>query len=294
MDTVVVLIVLSTATLHASWNFATRKSEGSLPAIWLSLLLARCLILPLAAQKMHQSFIRTVSLFYMSATAIIHALYFSLLSKAYQGGDISLVYPIARGTGVAGTAVLVLLLAIEGIKPQAAAGIIAVCAGVFLVGLGHRALRDRHSKPLSIVLALLIGLTVVGYNLIDKLAVSKGQAGAAQPGELHPLVYICAVFLGSSLLMTPYVLVSARAQVVEAWRTQKKYIALIGPVALCTYLPILFAYQWEKASSIVAFREFSVVIVSILGITFLREKITGPKAVGIGLVTAGLILIKWA
>jgi uncharacterized membrane protein len=235
-----------------------------------------------------------VSIFYIVATGVVHAAYFSLLAKAYEGGDISLVYPIARGAGVAGTAALVLLLAIEGIAPQAGAGIAAVCAGIGLIGLGHAAGSGRHSKALSVTLALLVGMTIIGYNVIDKLAVSRGPSGAALGGGLHPVVYICAVFLGSGLFMTPYVLTAARGRIGGAWRTQKKYIAAIGPASLCTYLPILLAYQWEKASSIVAFREFSVVIGSVLGFAFLGEKVTARKVLGIALVAAGLVLIKWA
>ncbi len=284
---------MATAVLHASWNFATRKSEGSLAVLWLSLTLAGLVVLPAAVPLAIGASFTGASVFYIAATGIVHAVYFSLLAKAYQGGDISLVYPIARGTGVAGTAVVVTALAVEEITPVAAAGIACVCGGILLIGLGHKGGNGRHSKALSVVLAALVGLTVIGYNVIDKLAVSSGAGGAAVAGQLHPLVYVCAVFLGSSLFMAPYVLRAVpRGAMAEAIRARGRYVLAIGPASLCTYLPILFAYQLEKASSIVAFREFSVVIGSALGFAFLGERPAPRKVAGIAIVATGLTLIK--
>jgi len=295
MSTFVVVLVLATATLHALWNFATRKSEGNIVAVWLSLAFTGLVTLPAAIATAIQEYITATALLYILATGVVHAAYFTLLAKAYRGGDISLVYPIARGTGVAGTAVVILFLAIEGVQPQAGGGIAAVCAGILLIGLGQMSRRNcTVSKTSAFGLALLVGVTIIGYNVVDKLAVSNGPAGAARTGGLHPLVYICAMFLGAALFMTPYVVMSGRGRIADCWRTQKKYIAVIGPAALCTYLPILFAYRWEKATSIVAFREFSVVIGSVLGFLFLRERLTAPKAAGILLVATGLVLIKSA
>lgn len=291
MTTSIALLVIATAVLHASWNFAARKIEGNLATVWLSLLLAGLLVLPLSVGMMTSLSARAMS--YLAATAIVHAFYFLLLAKAYETGEISLVYPIARGTGVGGTSLVLFLLAIESIKAQAAVGILAVCGGIFLIGYCRLRLNPTHHSPgAAVVLAFLVGLSVIGYNLLDKLAVSQGGSGRIPTGAMDPLVYICGVFLGAGVLMTPWVLAKGRPALARSWQEHKRYIGWIGPASLCTYLPILFAYQKASASSIVAFREFSVVIGSFLGFAFLGERLTVAKCIGIGLITLGLVLIK--
>ena len=290
MTTGIAILVLASSVLHALWNFATRKSQGDLAALWLSLLLAGLAVLPLAVWFALQSGLTAASWAYMGLTAVIHTFYFTLLASAYRHGEISLVYPIARGTGVAGTAALAAALGVDSVRPLAGAGIAAVCAGVLLVGLGH-APRGRHAVRRSVLTALAVGLTVVAYSLTDKLAVTTVWAGIA-PGGLHPVVYVCAVFLGPGILMTPYVLAAARPQLGPALRERRRYIAAIGPASLVTYLMILFALRSGPVSSIVAFREFSVVIGSALGIFFLGERLTLRKAAGIMLIAAGMVVVK--
>ena len=286
----IAILVLASSVLHALWNFATRKSEGDLAALWLSLWLAGLAALPLAVWFALPSGLTAASWAYMGLTAVIHAFYFTLLASAYRHGEISLVYPIARGTGVAGTATSAAALGVDTVGPLAGAGIAAVCAGILLVGLGH-ASRGRHAVGRSVFLALAAGLTVIGYSLTDKLAVTTVSVGIA-PGGLHPMVYVCAVFLGPAILMTPYVLATAGRQLGPALRERKRYIAAIGPASLVTYLMILFALRSGPVSSIVAFREFSVVIGSALGILFLGERWTLRKAAGIAVIAAGMMMVK--
>lgn len=285
-------LVLAAAVLHAAWNFATRRSRGNLPALWLSLLLAGLASLPFAVWLAVRDGLSAQAWMFFAATGGIHALYFSLLAKAYEGSDISLVYPIARGTGVALTAVLAVALGVDRIGVLAAIGIAAVACGIGMMGLGHGASAGRHSKAFSVLLALSVGLTIMLYSLTDKLAVSSGPAEFLPGGGLHPIVYICAMFLGAAVFMAPYALWRSWRGILPALRGSKRYVLTIGPASLVTYLLILLAYQLGPVSCVVAFREFAVVIGSVLGFTLLHEEVTAWKVLGIAVIAVGLVLIK--
>lgn len=286
------VLVLAAAVLHASWNFASRRSRGSLPALWLSLLLAGVVSLPFAIWLIVSDGLPPNEWTFFVITSVVHAIYFSLLAKAYEGSDISLAYPIARGTGVALTAILAVGLGVDHINVLAGAGIAAIAGGIGLIGLGHHSPGARHSKAFSILMALGVGVTVMLYSMTDKLAVTPQPLGALPAGGLHPVVYISVMFFGTAVFMAPYALWRSGRRILPTLRIRKRYVLTIGPASLVTYLLILLAYQLGPVSYIVACREFAVVIGSVLGFVYLREKITVRKVLGIVAITAGLVLIK--
>ncbi len=108
MSTSVFALVMLSAVCHASWNFAARKVKGNYPVLWLSYILACVLMLPFAIIAICRIGIGRAldphTMVCILATGAWHALYFHFLSHAYQKGEISVVYPIARGSGVALTA----------------------------------------------------------------------------------------------------------------------------------------------------------------------------------------------
>ena len=167
MPTIAFQLVILAATLHAVWNFATKKIAGDLAVIWIGLVMACITFTPfifflapdqMAFQKVYPHII---------ASGVIHAVYFFALAKAYEYGDISVVYPIARGSGIAGTAIAAFLLLQETISPIGVIGILAISVGIFLLGLKNG--RQKH----GILFALLVGLMIISYSIVDKLAVEN-------------------------------------------------------------------------------------------------------------------------
>ena len=281
METSVILLVLAASGLHATWNFAARRVKGELVVFWVSFLLAGAAFAPAAilwALWDEEGGGGLFSWQHVAATSLLHAVYFCLVAKAYEKGEISLVYPVARGTGVAGTAVIAMCLGIEEVSPQAWAGIAGVCAGAMLLGTDRFVLQNRLH---ALRAALLVGASIAGYSVVDKLGV----------GRSHPASYICGMFLGGAALMTPYVLLHCKGRIVTTCRTHWKYVLGIGPAALVSYVTILFAFRVGHVSHIVAFREVSVAFGAILGFVFLRERFTGRKALGVAAIVAGLIVI---
>jgi len=281
MTLMVFLTVLLAAVLHAGWNFVAKQAAGNLGAMWLGVWLGAILSWPWAFLVHRVEPLTVAGLPYIIATGILHAWYFGFVAKAYMTGDISVVYPVARGTGVAGTAVVAWLCLGEHLSYMGLLGIIAVCAGTGLIGWQQRA---QPGQATAYGHALLVGATIIGYASIDKLAV----------GQVHPVIYISGMFSLAALCLTPYVLRTHRAACLYAYQHLKLAIAVIGVGSLGTYLMILFTLRLGPVSYIIATREFAVVIGSLLGVFLLKERLTMRKGMGIAAITLGLVLIKTA
>jgi len=278
MPTIAFLLVILAAALHALWNFLTKKTAGDLATIWNGMVMVCIVFTPfmffLAPEVVAFSKVYP----HIIASGVIHAFYFFYLAKAYEHGEISVVYPIARGTGIAGTAIAASLLLRENISLPGTSGIIVVCTGIFL--LGYKNGRHKH----GIKFALVVGVMIVSYSIVDKLAV----------GISHPLFYIYGCTVLFTLLLAPHVMIRKRRELSEAWKSRKKYSITIGLGSVSTYLIILFVFRIAQVSYVVAAREFAVAIGAILGFIFLKEKLTIRKAIGIAAIVAGMILIKMA
>lgn len=272
------LLVILAAFLHASWNFIAKKTSGNLYVIYIGLLISCVFIFPFFVSYFSLDHFFFAFL-YILATGILHAIYFFFLCKAYEHGDISVVYPIARGCGIAGTALIAYLFSMETLSSLGVAGIISVTIGTILVGL-----KIRHQKyPLKgIVYALIVGLTIAGYSVVDKTAV----------GTINPIVYIYSMAFGTTFFLTPFILVGKRQELIHAWKELKQYCFIIGLGSMGTYLIILFTFQMAKVSYVVATRELSVAIGAFFGIKILKEPYSLRKIVGIICIILGMIIIK--
>jgi drug/metabolite transporter (DMT)-like permease len=281
MSGVVVALVLSSAVLHALWNFATRAVKGDLAVLWLSLGFSGVVSLPVAMAFLWFCPPPLEAWLYLLVSGVLNAAFFSLLGKAYEKGEISLVYPVARGSGVAGTALLALGFGIETITPLAGTGIATICAGILLIGLGRQA-AGQASRLHAIALAVLSGAMIAGYSIIDKIAM----------GLMHPVIYVWGQYLLTAAFMSGYAWPRTKGTLRSTWARRRRYVLFIGPASLLTYLLILYAYRLGPVSSIVAFREVAVVLGCMLGFWLLKERLTVRKALGIAAIVAGLLLIK--
>ncbi|MBW2062825.1 MAG: EamA family transporter [Deltaproteobacteria bacterium] len=274
-------LILVAAVLHALWNFTTKTASGNLNVVFLGLWLASLVCFPVVLIFFWSDIDLASSYPFILATGIIHAFYFFGLSKAYEYGDISTVYPVARGIGVAGTAVLARVLLQEDISLPGFLGITLICLGIVLIGL--KTSQEQHHYK-SLFIAAFVGLTIGGYSIVDKQAVQL----------INPIAYIFGQFFLAAVFLTPYILIRSRADLLPAWRHYKKYIFIIGLGSMGTYLIILFTFQIAHVSYVVAVRESSVVVGALLGFKFLHEKYTLKKLAGISIIVLALVIIKMA
>ena len=279
MITISFLLVILSAVLHALWNFTTKRVSGNLGVLFIGLLIASVLLFPLAGFIVIRDGLTSGSHVYIIATGVIHAFYFFFLSQAYAHGNISVVYPIARGCGVVGTAIAAVLLLGESVSMTGMSGILCTSLGILLVGSEKDGGSDYRK---GLTYAFLVGVTMIFYSIIDKMAMAA----------VHPVVYITGLFLLSLLILTPYVLAKRRSELRDAVAQYKRYSLLIGIGSAAGYLMILFVLRTARVSYVVAVREVSVAIGAVLGMIFLAEAAVKKKVAGIVLIVLGLVLIK--
>ena len=280
MQTFVFLLVLFAAFTHASWNFCSKKIQGNFTLFWFGLAGANILMLPFSVFLTFKSGFSSGSVIFILISAAAHSLYYYTLLYSYKKGDISTAYPIARGIGVAGTASISILFLGETVSLNGGLGIAAILAGVFLIGMSRVPGQKLHKK--AYYFAIFTGCFIFTYSLAD-------NRGA---NICHPVVYINIIDLICASVLVPFAFPEGMKKSLKMLKNNLKETIIIGLGSSGTYILILFAFTLEKASYIVALRESSVVIGSIMGFLFLKEKPTYYKVSGIVLITAGLFLLK--
>lgn len=286
MSGIALSIVLASAFLHAGWNYLLKKSERKIVFIWWFLLVYAVLYLPVFLYYYPTASIPPAGWLCIIATGLIHGVYFGCIGGAYQRGDLSLVYPLARGSGPLWVPVLALIFIREEISLLGVAGIVLIIGGIYCIHLrsfsGSAFLEPfRALKGGASLWALLTGLAIACYSVIDKIGVAL----------VHPPVYIYLMFVISWLVITPWILVRERHWLGKEWRQRKGSIAVVGFLSGLTYLMILFALQIGKVSYVAAVREVSIVLSSYFGIVWLGERQGAQKVLGALLIALGVVAI---
>lgn len=280
MSALALALVLTAALAHAAWNYLAKKACGGAAFIWLFATLSALIYAPVAAWVLfvHQPYLGPWQLLFMAGTAVLHAIYFLLLDKGYQVGDLSLIYPLARGTGpLLAMAAAALLL---GERPSllAVAGALAIAFGILLL-TGHPAkLKDPASRR-PVVFALLCGATIAAYTVWDKYAVSALL--------IPPLLYDWTANIGRVLLLTPYA-ANNRDAVAAQWRANRLAITAVAVLCPLAYILVLTAMTFSPVSYIAPAREISILIGTMAGTRLLGESDAGPRLAAAAAMVAGL------
>ncbi len=275
MNSTAFSLILVSAAIHAGWNLLLKKHTGNLFVLWVGLLIPGVLISSWGIAS-GEIGLESKGLEYLVASGIVHALYFYLLSICYSKGEISLVYPITRGTAVGAACIGAWFLFEENISTLGYLGIALVVLGVFAIQ-GTKANRsDFRLVSLSILAGAFSGL----YSIIDKVGSQF----------ISPLPYNGGFFLISALCLSPIVLKRHKlAEITGAFIPGLQ----IGFGIITCYILVLYAYSFGELSYIVPTREVSVLFGAILGWRFLNEKIGKAKVIGIAIILFGITLIKF-
>ena len=224
---------------------------------------------------------------FVLATSVLHTLYFIMLGRGYAEGDLSLVYPIARGIGPMLVPILAVILLGESVAGLAIIGIVVIVAGIFTIswwGNFINLIRD----PLDFLrdpgtrYATLTGLTIAGYAIVDKRGVS----------HVEPFLYMYLLTLGSALGLFPYVLRKwGMALISIEWRTNSATIILTSLLVFVAYGLVLTAFSLSRVSYVAPAREVGIVLGVLLGIFLLKEPFGTGRLLGSTLIVAGLVLV---
>ena len=286
MTGIAMAVVLVSALLHACWNFLAKKSLKKIVFIWWSLLASMVLYFPMLVWFWPASGISPKGWVFVAATGITHFFYFFFLGSAYEQGDLSLVYPLSRGAAPLVVPVTAVIFLGEAVSFLGGTGIALVVAGIYVIHLRSFSGRSFLEPVLAVVRpasawALLTGMTIAAYSLIDK-------AGVAW---VYPPVYIYLMIALAWLCLTPFVLVGHRRHIMPEWRANASTVAVVSILMLASYLLILFALRIANVGYIIAVREISIVFSVLFGLYRLGEANRLQKLLGSAIITAGVVCI---
>ena len=286
MTATALLIVLAAAFLHAFWNYLAKKSRNKIAFIWWFILCAVVFYFPMFLYFYVGSKISAVGWACIVATGLLHTFYFFFVGSSYEQGDLSVVYPLARGFGPFWVPILAVVILGEQLSLAGIIGIAFVVAGIYTIHLKFFSFKTLLEPFTAIrsagsIWALLTGCTIAAYSLVDKVGVKS----------VHPAMYIYFIFLIPLIFLTPYVLIKEKKALKPEWQINKGPIMVVGFLVAFTYLLVLFAMQTSNVSYVVAVREVSIVFSALFGIMWLGEGHRQPRLIGAFLIALGVVFI---
>jgi len=278
MDAGVFVVVLLAALFHATWN-AFVKADGD-RLLFMGVMaggsglaaLATTPFLPLPAPE---------SWPYILASILLHQCYSLSLLLAYRHGDLSHVYPLARGSAPLIVAALSLTLVGEALSGQGLLGVGLIGLGIMSLALTRGA--QKLGNPLAVGFALGTGCFIAGYTLVDGL-------GARLAGSAHGYA---AWMLG--LEWIPFVLfvaVRRRGSALSALPRIWKRAFVLGLMSVAAYWAVIWAMSVAPIALVAALRETSIVFAVLFGVLFLKERLSLARLAATLAMLAGSVLLK--
>jgi drug/metabolite transporter (DMT)-like permease len=219
------------------------------------------------------------------ASAVVHLLYFQTLLRGYRLSDLTVVYPVARGTGPLLASLGAVLLLGESLSAIGLAGVAGVTLGVFFIAGGPMLWAKAHD-PLQrervragLVYGAATGALIAGYTLIDGYAV-----------KVMLLAPVLVDYVGN-LFRLPFLLPAAlrdRAAFRQAWRAQWHYAAVVAVLGPLAYVLVLYAVRLAPLSHVAPAREVSMLFAALIGGTLLGEGDRGPRVIGAVCIACGV------
>jgi len=283
MTAFALLLILAAAFIHASWNYFLKRSGGGTVLVWLFASLSALIYTPLAALVIWwvKPEFGWVHYGLMLASAALHTAYYLLLDRGYRFGDLSVVYPLARGTGPLITMLCAVLFLDEHPTVLAVAGALLIGCGAIALTGDPRKLRESGNLH-AVGFALLTGCMIASYTLVDKVAVAAWL--------IPPLVQDWAANLGRVLLMTP--MLSGRThEIGPTWRRAKKEIIAIAVLCPLSYILVLTAMVFTPVSYVAPAREVSILVAAMMGTHLLSEGNVAQRLAAAAAMVVGVICL---
>ena len=300
MPTEIVAMVLVAALAHASWNALIKSDDdrlvtlGAVNAVRFLLCIPIVLALPLPDRA---------SWPYLAASSILHVGYYTFLISAYRFGDLSKVYPLARGLSPLIVAAGAYAFAGERLSPMALVGVAVASAGIASLSLGDGATPAGsarvHTGALSsagdgaaqaranrrgVVFAAGTAVFIAAYTVTDAM-------GARLSGHAVSYVAWLSILDGLPMLLVAGVLRRAGLAHHLAARAWKSVAG--GALQLTAYGLVVWSLALAPMAAVSALRETSVLFAAIIGVKLLGEPLGTHRIAAAALVAAGIMLIEW-
>jgi uncharacterized membrane protein len=304
-------LILVAAVAHASWNLFSKQASvtGAVSFIWLVSVTATALYAPVIAIDVivTRPHLSGVSWIFLAGTGVLQAAYFLFLQRGYRLGDLSLVYPIGRGTGALLAALAGIFLLGERPGPVGIAGIGCIVAGIIVIGIPGRAgsapgraasvpgragsavpatvagiARPALSPARATAFALLTGTFIASYTLWDKYAVGTLRT--------PPLLQGFAAF---PIMALVFALPAAHAgdRTARVWRDYRHQVIGAAVLAPFAYILVLVALSFTAVAAVAPAREVSVLFGVLLGRRLLGEGNLARRVAAAAAIVAGIVAI---
>ena len=280
-------LVLFAALLHALWNVVAKRTGGDARFALIAALFLVVVWAPLGVWAGWDALPHWGRLEWavLLASAIVHVFYFTTLLRGYRLSDLTVVYPVARGTGPLLASLGALIWLGESMSPVAACGVAGVALGVFFIAGGPGLWAKAHD-PLQrarvragIGWGAATGALIAGYTLIDGYAV-----------KVLLISPILVDYVGN-LFRVPFLLPAAlrdRGGFAECCRTQWRaalVVAVLGPLG---YVLVLYAMKLAPISHVAPAREVSMLFAALIGGRLLGEGDLTLRLAGAACIAAGV------
>ncbi len=273
-----VFLVLLAAVLHATWNAVVKSSADrflSFTAIRGTGTIVACLVVAFVPLPAAESWP------YLLAGWVIHNCYYVVLLQAYRFGDLSHVYPLARGIAPVTVAVLAAVFADEMPNAGAMAGIALVSAGIVSLMFSGPGERGGGLKP--IVLAVATGFFIAGYTVVDGIGIRLGETVFG---------YIVWLNIGEGI---PFMIAATALRPKEVGPFLKAHwprTTGTGLLVVLAYGLVLFALSQGAMANVSALRETSVLFAVLIGVVFLGEPFGWRRIAAAAVIVTGTVLLQ--
>ena len=269
-------LILFAATLHAGWNLIIKSLKNSLTAIGVKLLLQSIVFIP---------FIFFVPLptgitwLFIIVSVLLHNYYFITLGISYNKGDLSYVYPISRGCSPIFITILAFLFLHDRISITGIVGILIVSFGLLL--LTFKDIKNKINLDV-LKLALIISFTISLYTLCD---------GAGVRSVDNSFSYIVWIFFLDGWLIFAYVYYKNKKDLFSIQLKQLGLIVLASMMSITAYSIIIWSMKYTKIGYVSSIREASIIIATLFGLIFLKEKMVKVRIISAFIFCSGIIII---
>jgi drug/metabolite transporter (DMT)-like permease len=283
-------LILLAGVIHASWNIAAKKANGDarfafqsgvfMAVVWapVGIVLGWRVVPTWGAKEWG----------FITLSGVLHVFYYVVLLRGYRKSDLTVVYPLARGSGPLLSSLVAILFLGEKISLVGVAGIFGVVLGVFLVAGGPRLWHETHDPVQrervhkGLRYGVLTGAFIAAYTVADSYAV---KFLAMSPILLDYMSNF--VRLG---LLLPAAL-QDRTTTARLWREQWKYALLVAAISPVSYVLVLYAVQQAPISHVAPAREVSMLFAALIGGHLLREGDRLLRLLGAAFIAAGVVAL---
>ena len=289
-------LVIMAGLIHALWNIAAKKAGGDARFIGYASIITMLVWAPVGIYYGGDSIAQWSwkQWAFVAASGFIHVLYFVALLRGYRKSDLTVVYPMARGSGPLMSSLAAIAILGEHISALGLAGMMAVVIGVFLISGGRDLMRSAQNGGHSeikrqlihkgIFYGLVTGIFIASYTVLDGYAV---KVVLISPPLLN---YFSILFQVVFLLP---LLLGDRPEALRQWRMQWKYAVIVAVVSPVSYVLVLYAMQTAPLSHVAPAREVSMLFAALIGGKLLGEgdrvmRIIGAVCIALGVVALGI------